>query len=229
MNGSLDLNEKHTIVLGYGDVGHRVVQRLMNAGVLFVVVDSNEGVFKDVDFTYYTGDATSESTLKKVGVEHASTVILTIGSDSNIIFAILVARKLNPDSVILARANDNQSIDKMYKAGADYVASLSIIAGQMLGQIAVLPHDHPLREETILMYEGIEIEKYTIGPSSPLAGKTLADLDLRNSIGCTVIGIHAEDKTRSEIDPHTVIKEGMTLAVLGNVEQITRFHETFVK
>lgn len=229
MHGSLDLIEKHTIVLGYGDVGHRVVQRLMNAGVLFVVVDSNEGVFKDVDFTYYTGDATSESTLKKVGVEHASTVILSIGSDPDIIFAILVVRKLNPDSVILARANENQSIDKMYKAGANYVASLSIISGQMLGQIAVLPHDHPLREETILMYEGIKIENYTIGPSSPLAGKTLAELDLRNSIGCTVIGIHAEDETRSEIDPYTVIKEGTTLAVLGNVEQITRFHETFVK
>ncbi|MCL7415173.1 MAG: NAD-binding protein [ANME-2 cluster archaeon] len=229
MHETLDLIENHTIVLGYGDVGHRVVKRLINAGVLFVVVDLNEGVFEDVDFTHLTGDATSESTLKKVGVEQASTVIMTVGSDSDIIFATLVTRKLNPDSIILARANDIHSIDKMYKAGADYVASLSIIAGQMLGRIAVLPYDHPLREETILMYEGIEIEKYTISSSSPLVGKTLAELDLRNTIGCTVIGIHAGEETSSEIDPHTVILENMTLAVLGNVEQIERFHESFVK
>ncbi|MCK4928686.1 MAG: TrkA family potassium uptake protein, partial [Methanosarcinales archaeon] len=221
--------EDHTIVLGYGDVGHRVVERLMNAGVLLVVVDSNEEVFEDVDFTYFIGDAASESTLKKVGVERASTIIMTVGTDSDIIFSILVTRKLNPNSVILARANDINSIDKMYKAGADYVASLSIIAGQMLGRIAVLPHDHPLKEETIMMYEGIEIEKYNVSSSSPLVGKTLVELDLRNTIGCTVIGIHIGDKTYSEIEPNTVILEGMTLALLGSIEQIESFRENYVK
>jgi voltage-gated potassium channel len=229
MYETLDLMENHTIVLGYGDVGHRVVQRLLNAGVTLVVVDSNEEVFEDVDFNYFIGDATSEFTLKKVGVERASTVIMTVGSDSDIIFSILVTRKQNPDSAILARANDIHSIDKMYKAGADYVASLSIIAGQMLGRIAVLPHDHPLKEETIMMYEGIEIEKYTVSSSSSLVGKTLVDLDLRNTIGCTVIGIHIGDETHSEIEPTTVILEGMTLAVLGSMEQIKSFRENFVK
>jgi voltage-gated potassium channel len=229
MHETLDLMENHTIVLGYGDVGHRVVQRLLNAGVPLVVVDSNKEVFGDVDFTYFIGDGASESTLKKVGVERASTIIMTVESDSDIIFSILVTRKQNPGSVILARANDVHSIDKMYKAGADYVASLSIIAGQILGRIAVLPHDHPLREETIMMYEGIEIEKYTVSSSSPLVGKNLVELDLRNTIGCTVIGIHIGDETRSEIEPTTVILEGMTLAVLGSVEQIESFRENYVK
>lgn len=229
MHEIVNFIDNHTIVLGYGDVGHRVVKRLISAGVLFVVVDSNEKVFKDVDFTHLTGNAASESTLKKVAVERASTVIITLGSDSDIIFAILVTRKLNPNSVILARANDIPSIDKMYKAGADYVASLSIIAGQILGRIVVFPHNHPQREETIMMYEGIEIEKYTVSSSSLLAGKTLAELDLRNTIGCTVIGIYAGDKARSEIDPYTVIEKDMTLAVLGSVEQIKGFREKFVR
>ena len=130
-----------------------------------------------MEFTHLTGNAASESILKKVAVERASTVIMTLGSDSDIIFSILVTRKLNPNSVILAMANEVHSIDKMYKAGADYVASLSIIAGQILGRIALLPHD----------------------------------------------------KASSEIDPKTVIKEDMTLAVLGNVEQIKEFREKFVR
>ena len=229
MHETVNFIDNHTIVLGYGDVGNRVVKRLGSAGVLFVVVDSDEEVFRDVDFTHFTGNAASESTLKKVAVERASTVIMALESDPDIIFAILVTRKLNPNSVILARANDIHSIDKMYKAGADYVASLSIIAGQMLGRIALLAHDHPLREETIMMYEGIEIEKYTISSSSLLVGKTLAELDLLNTIGCNVIGIDAGDKASSEIDPKTVIKEDMTLAVLGNVEQIKEFREKFVR
>ena len=229
MHEIVNFIDNHTIVLGYGDVGHRVVRRLTSAGVLFVVVDSDEEVFRDVDFTHLTGNAASESTLKKVAVERASTVIMALESDPDIIFAILVTRKLNPNSVILARANEVDSIDKMYKAGADYVASLSIIAGQMLGRIALLAHDHPLREETIMMYEGIEIEKYTVNSSSLLVGKTLAEIDLHNTIGCTVIGIYAGDKAISEIDPHSVIKEDMTLAVLGTVEQIKGFRDKFVR
>lgn len=229
MHEIVNFIDNHTIVLGYGDVGHRVVKRLTSAGVLIVVVDSDEEVFKDVDFTHLTGNAASESTLKKVAVERASTVIMALGSDPDTIFAILVTRKLNPNSVILARANDIHSIDKMYKAGADYVASLSIVSGQMLGRIALLAHDHPLREETIMMYEGIEIEKYTVNSSSLLVGKTLAEIDLHNTIGCTVIGIYAGDKAISEIDPHSVIKEDMTLAVLGTVEQIKGFRDKFVR
>ena len=229
MHETVNFIDNHTIVLGYGDVGHRVVKRLTSAGVLFVVVDSDEEVFRDVDFTHLTGNAASESTLKKVAVERASTVIMALESDPDIIFAILVTRKLNPGSVILARANDIRSIDKMYKAGADYVASLSIIAGQMLGRIALLAHDHPLREETIMMYEGIEIEKYTVSSSSLMVGKTLAEIDLHSTIGCTVIGIYSGGKASSEIDPHSVIEEDMTLAILGSMEQIKEFHEKFVR
>jgi voltage-gated potassium channel len=229
MHEDFDFIENHIIVLGYGDVGRQIVKYLKKAGVLFVVIDSDETVFQDADFPYVVGDATNEFILKKVGIEYAYTVIINMEDDSNIIFSIIISRKLHPGVVILARANNIQSIDKMYKAGADYVASLTIIAGQMLGQIAVLPHDQPLKEETVMMYEGIEIEKYTVNASSPLTGKTLAQLDLRNTIGCTVIGIQIGGQTRSEIDPHTLITEGMTLAVLGNEKQIERFRTGFVR
>ncbi|HUV82685.1 MAG TPA: NAD-binding protein [archaeon] len=221
--------EKHIIVLGYGDVGRSIVKRLITAGVSFVVVDSKKEVFQDEEFNYIIGEATSESTLKKAGVETASTIISTIGSDSNIIFSILVARKLNPNAIILARANEIQSIDKMYKAGADYVASLTIVSGQMLGRIALLPNDHPIKDETILMYEGIEIKKYTISAHSPIIGKTLVELDMRNTIGCTVIGIQEGNKTMSEIDPNMRLTEGLTLAILGNQEQTDGFTKNFIK
>jgi voltage-gated potassium channel len=229
MHEKRDFIKNHTIVLGYGDVGRSIVKRLITAGMHFIVVDSDERVFQDVDFPYFVGDGVSESTLKKVGVESAYTVIVTLESDADIIFAILMTRKLNPSSIILALANNSHSIDKMYKAGADYVASLTIIAGQMLGRIALFSHDQPLREETIMMYEGIEIKKYTVSASSPLVGKTLAELDMRNTIGCTVIGIKIGDKTIAEIDPNNRITEDMTLAVLGSKEQIERFNENFVR
>jgi len=229
MYEELEYIENHIIVLGYGDVGRRVIKHLTRAGVLFVVIDSDESVFQDADFPYMIGDAASESVLKKVGVKHASTVIMTMEDDSDIIFSILVTRRENPNCVILARANNIQSVDKMYKAGADYVASLTIISGQMLGRIATLPYDQPLREETMMMYEGIEIEKYTVSSASAMVGKTLIELDLRNSIGLAIIGIRIDDEAVSDIDPAITITEGMTLAVLGNEEQIEQFRKRFVR
>jgi len=229
MHEELEYIDNHVIVLGYGDVGRQVVKRLTKAGVLFVVIDTDEKVFHDVDFSYIIGDAASESVLKKAGVKHASTVIIIMEDDSDIIFSTLVARRQNPNCVILARANNIQSIDKIYKAGADYVASLTIISGQMLGRITTLPYDQPLREETMMMYEGIKIEKYTVGSASALVGKTLIELDLGNSIGLAIIGIRIDDEAISDIDPAITITEGMTLAVLGNEEQIEQFRKKFVR
>ena len=85
MHENLDYIENHFIVLGYGDVGRQIVQYLKQAGVLFVVIDSDETVFQDADFPYVVGDATHESILKKVGIKYASTVIISMEDDSNII------------------------------------------------------------------------------------------------------------------------------------------------
>ncbi|MCD4673855.1 MAG: hypothetical protein K8R77_14425, partial [Anaerolineaceae bacterium] len=89
---------------------------------------------------------------------------------------------------------------------ADYVASLTIIAGQMLERIATLPHDQPLREETMMMYEGIEIEKYTVSSASAMVGKTLIELDLRNSIGLAIIGIQIILGERFDEDPFLIFR-----------------------
>lgn len=40
-------------------------------------------------------------------------------------------------------------------------------------------------------------------------------------------GIEEDGKTTTDIDPSIVVKEGMTLAVIGNREQITRFREEY--
>ena len=53
------------------------------------------------------------------------------------IFTTLMARNLNPVIRILARANDPSSVEKLYRAGADYVALLPMIGGQTIGRIVL--------------------------------------------------------------------------------------------
>jgi voltage-gated potassium channel len=215
--------KKYFILIGYGDVGRSIAQVLGKAHVSFVVIDKNEAKLRDKGFDYVAGDATDEEVLKRAGIRNASTVITVLNNDADIIFTTLVTRNINPHCIILARANTTKSIDKIYRAGADYVASLSIVAGQMLAHIA-LGH----KEETIMMLEGLEIARHHITSGSPLVGKTIADAKIRSRIGCTIIGIEENGKTTTEIDPSIVIREGMTLAIIGNCEQISKFREEYV-
>jgi voltage-gated potassium channel len=147
-------------------------------------------------------------------------VIIVLNNDDDIIFTTLIVRNLNPHSIILARANATKFIEKIYRAGADYVASLSIVAGQMLAHI-ILGHE----EDTIIMLEGLEIARHNINSNSPIIGKSIAEAKIRSKIGCTIIGIEEDGKTTTDIDPSTILREGMTLAIIGNCEQTAKFKD----
>lgn len=215
---------KHYILIGYGDVGRSIASALEKAHVYYVVVDLNESKVKDKGFEYVVGNGTDEEILRKAGLNNASTIIIALNNDDDIIFATLIARNVNPHSIILSRANSTKSIDKIYRAGADYVASLSIVAGQMLAHIA-LGHE----EDSILMLQGLEIGKHQITRGSILDGKSISDASIRSRIGCTIIGIEENGKTTTDIDPETILAEGMTLAIIGNSEQILKFKEEYGK
>ena len=215
---------KHFILIGYGDVGRSIAAVLEKAHVYYVVIDMNELKLKDKGFEYVVGSGTDEEILRRAGLTNASTIIIALNNDDDIIFSTLIARNVNPQSIILARAKSTKSIDKIYRAGADYVASLSIVAGQMLAHIA-LGHE----EDSILMLEGLEIGKHQITTGSLLTGKSIAQASIRSKIGCTIIGIEENGKTNTDIDPTIIMKEGMTIAIIGNSEQISKFKEEYGK
>ena len=211
---------KHFILIGYGDVGHSIASVLKDAHLSFIVIDKNEAKLKDKGFDYIAGDAIDEELLKRAGISNASTVIIVLNNDDDIIFTTLIVRNLNPHSIILARANATKSIEKIYRAGADYVASLSIVAGQMLAHI-IMGHE----EDTIIMLEGLEIARYNVNRDSPVIGKSVGEEKIRSKIGYTIIGIEEDGKTTTDIDPSIILKEGMKLAIIGNCEQIEKFKD----
>jgi voltage-gated potassium channel len=215
---------KRFILIGYGDVGHSIASVLKDSNLSFMVIDKNEAKIKDKGFDYASGDATDEELLNRAGVKDASTIIIVLNNDDDIIFTTLIARNLNPHCIIIARANAMKSIDKIYRAGANYVASLSIVAGQMLAHMAL---DHEW--DTIMMFEGLEIARYPVTRSSSIIDKSISEAKIRSRIGCTIIGIEENGKTTTDFNPSTILREGMTLAIIGNREQISRFKEKYVE
>lgn len=78
---------------------------------------------------------------------------------------------------IIARANEYDNVSKLYRAGADYVRSLAAVSGRMLASI--------VPEEDVLS-PGAQLK--LIRTTAPGAvGDSLADADVRNRTGCTII------------------------------------------
>lgn len=219
----------HLIVLGYGDVGKSIVDILYGSPFRFVVVDSNDKVFENVDFEHLVGNGADEDILLAAGVKTASFEFVALNDDTNVIFATLISRNMNPEITIIARANSVKSIEKIYKAGADYVGSLSIVAGQMLAKMTANCMGKSCRiDEDIMLYEGIEIEKCHVERDSPLDSRSIEELDLEGQIGCTIIGIERGKLVITAIKKHTIIRAGDTIAVVGSSKQILEFKEKYV-
>ena len=216
----METKHGHTVVVGYGDVGRGIVLELVDAEVEFTVVDKNEDALLGQGFGYVVGDGASEEVLRRAGIASASTVIIALNTDTDTIFATLVARTLAPDAIIIVRANA-PICGKIYRAGADYVASLSIVVGQMIAKLAISKQ----KEDVVMLYEGIAIEKYHVKKGSPFAGKTLEELDLRSKVGCTVIAIEKDEKTIIDLHGNTVIEADSILAIVGDRDQIRKFEE----
>ncbi|MGZ4883202.1 MAG: potassium channel family protein [Halobacteriota archaeon] len=206
----------HYIVAGYGDVGKRVSKVLRSNGIEHIIIDKHQG---DV-----VGSSTDMAILKQAGIAEASTLLVTVNSDMDAIYTTLVARKLNPQMDIVCRAIRPQAVEKLYQAGADYVLSQSIVAGQVLVKfLAPRPPGTQLRE--VLLSEDMKVLEYPPGPS--LVGRSLEHLKVRSRTGCTIVAITTNGATTPNPDPHQVIPEDSFLTVIGTREQIREFKRVF--
>nr|WP_321170533.1 NAD-binding protein [Halobaculum sp. YSMS11] len=199
------------LVAGYGMVGHSAADELRPTDDV-VVVDEVDKPGVDV-----VGDATDRETLKEAGVEDARAVVLALDSDTTTIFATLAVKQVAPRAEVIVRANDADSVPKLYRAGAEYVLALSTVSGRLLAS-------HLLDEEVLRPETQVDLVR-TAAPA--LEGRGLADADVRARTGCTVVAIERDGDLLTDIGPDTKVVEGDTLVVAGTDDAVNRFNELF--
>jgi Trk K+ transport system NAD-binding subunit len=201
---------EHVVVAGHGEVGSTVRDRLLADGLECTVVDRKDSPEVDV-----VGDATEEETLREAGLDRASALILALGSDTDAIFATLVARKLSDEVEIVCRASEAESRSKLYAAGADYVLSLSTVSGRMLAGAV-------LDEDVMSVETGVELVR---AEAPALVGRTLAEADVRSGTGCTVIAVERESEVLTDLGPEFRVEAGDALIVAGTDADVRRFND----
>ncbi len=204
------------IILGYGDVGRSVARVLGESGINPLIVDKRD--LEDIPFEHITGDATFEVNLIEAGIKEAVGVLILLNKDSDVIYATLLARNLNSDAFVLARANWVKSAEKIYRAGADYVASVPIVASHMLAKIV-----QDEEEELALLYEDLELKIIKVGKKCRLEGKTLGEIDLPGRFGCRAVAMERGDQAITKLDRNIVIESGDAIALIGSPKGLEDF------
>jgi voltage-gated potassium channel len=202
-------SDAFAVIAGFGDVGEGAYQELHASGVSTMIVDSKQ---QDVD--QVVGNAEDEKVLKKARIEEARFCIVALNDDNVNIFTTLMARNLNPVIRILARANEPASVEKLYRAGADYVALLPMIGGQAIARIILantvtILLELPNNDLVILKHVQTTYPK----PLKWFIRKT----------GVRIIGIEGSGRSVVAPDHEEILTEGDAVIAVGNTEQLKKF------
>ncbi|MFO8099360.1 MAG: NAD-binding protein [Salinibacter sp.] len=208
--------QQRVVVIGYGRSGKAAVDVLADTRAQLTIIDSKDRPNVDV-----VGDARNPEVYETADIGTADAVIIDIDDDTTALFATLIARNANPDAHIVARANQEANERKIYRAGADYVQSLAMISGRMMAETI-------LADEDVLSFQmKIDVVRLEAGR---LAGQTLAEADVRDETGCTVVAAIRDGDVITSLDPtEFVFRDDDRLVVVGTSNDVHRFEERFFR
>jgi CPA2 family monovalent cation:H+ antiporter-2 len=119
--------ERHrAVVIGYGPVGRTLVRLLRENDIEPTIIEMNLDTIRQLreeGIQAVYGDASQRDTLESAGVALARTLILSASGFPNGAEVIRLAREMNPDIHVLARATYLREHPALSQAGADQVFS----------------------------------------------------------------------------------------------------------
>jgi voltage-gated potassium channel len=225
MERSLSALRDHMIVCGYGRMGRLVCHEFSKQGLPFVIIDRRQEAMDQMRLEHgipLVGDATSDEVLRRAGVERARALVTVASSDADNLFITLSARLLNHKLFIVARAENEAAEQKLKRAGATRVVAPYVIGGYRVAQAVLRPAVVDFIElATRTEHLDLQIEETRVQAGSQLAGKTLLDCQVRQTLGVIIVAIKRHHGQMVFNPPGDAQMEpGDTLISLGRREQL---------
>jgi len=216
----------HYIICGFGRMGKIIAKELNHAQLKFVVIEKNEFTIDPDDkekMFVIQGDATRDDLLKKVGIEKAKCLISVLPTDAENLYVVLSARGLNPDLLIVARAGEEGSEQKLLRAGADRVVSPYHIGGLRMAHTVLKPAVVDFIEfATKSGNIDLQIEEITIKEGSRLVDLTLDECGIGRDLGIIIVAIK-QQSGEMKFNPNfrSKIQTGDTLIAVGETSKLS--------
>lgn len=216
----------HFILCGYGRVGRQIAEDLAHAGTPLVVVDRDPTGLRQAaerGLAIVEGDAGSDEVLRQAGIERARGLIAAVAADPDNIYVTLSARALNAQLLIVARANADESIPKLERAGANRVVSPYNIGGRRMAMLALRPLSVEFVDSVFHgAFGDLLLEDVAVSPGSHLAGQSVEVVQHTLAPGVSILAIRRNATIVPRPRPDLDLEPGDELVAIGTAEQLRK-------
>jgi voltage-gated potassium channel len=224
MENNISNLKGHFIVCGIGRIGRHIIDELCKTGRSFVAIDSNEEICRELGekgVLFIKGDATSSMVLKAANAGYAEGAFCSLPTDAENLLLILTAKGINPGLKIVAKAEEDESEDKMKRAGADSVVLPEFIGGLRMASEMIRPETVSFLDKMLKDHDrAFRVEDIKIGADSAFAGKTLKSSGVLDVKGITVVAVKKGERYIFSPAAEERLETGDVLILIGEAEGI---------
>jgi len=210
---------KSFIIIGLGRFGMSTARMLTTLGHEVLAVDKRAdrvNAIKDSVMHAVQADTTDERAVSHLGVRNFDCVVICIGDDIRAsVLATVLCREMGAKKIV-AKAQDDLHQKLLIKTGADRVVQPE--------------HDGGIRLARSLVAEGVLdsldlSEEYSINEIEvprDWVGRSLAQINVRNKYGLSVIAVRREGHVAVNFDPNEAFHADDSIYVLGDNKSMER-------
>ena len=227
----INRKEKNTVskkassfgIIGLGRFGSALAMTLAEAGKEVIVIDSHESKVKEArqytEYAFICDDLTTE-TLTESGIQNCDVAVVCIGEkiDASILTTMRVVELGIPKVISKAISLEHGAVLK--KLGAEVVypeRDMALRLGKRLVSKNFLDY--------ISLDHSIEIRQIQV--SEKHVGASIEELQIRLKYNLNIIAIENSGNTNIEVSPQYRLNSDDVLVVIGKVNNIDRFEQSF--
>ena len=243
----------HMVLAGGGRVSRVIAHVLMRLKLKYVVIEPSYDAYREaqaegVNVIY--GDPMSDIILAAARIGAAKVLVPMIPKLEENLAIIELARKYNPDIRTVMCAASPEIEERLSGEGVDEIILSNFeVSLELTRRILVLNDISEARIQNYLdsvrasrykpMLEGspafalaekirafhglISLQWTQVQPDSPLAGRSIAESDVRARTGMSIVGVIHDGKVDANPRPDTVLNVGDLIAAIGSEEQAAAF------
>ena len=243
----------HLIIAGAGRIGLFVAGVIRQMGLKFVMIELDNRGFenaKKAGMPVIYGDASQPVLLEAAGVDRARMLLITVPAPIIVKKIVEEAHKIIPRLHVVARAEGIEQMKALHAKGVYEVVQPEFEAGLEITRQALLHLNIPAVEirkitdtvrrelyapiyqkyadypalfqmqDACLMFDIIWI---SIAPDSPMIGKTIKDLEIREKTGVSIVAVIRGGTLIPNPDPDYQFNEKDLSAVMCTPDQLEMF------
>lgn len=241
----------HVVVVGYGRVGEHIVTVLGHLGVPRLIVEMDAGrlaEFEQQGVPTLFGDAANSEVLTHTGLERARALVVTVPNETAAEIIVASAHEIAPHLPIIARAATTAGMARLARFGARDVIHPELEGGLEVLRHTLLALGYPLLEvqqyadavrrdrydpaistheehwvldRLLRSVHGMEIAWVLLEETSQLAGKTLAEANIRAQTEASVIAILRNEQVIANPKSATVLQAGDVVGLIGEAGHVS--------